>query len=329
MKKLFLSFAAAVTAAGLTGCYVSYDNCAVTGDDSRMDEENGVFVRQAIQAYNERKEFRCDLELKPAESVGIFLSNSDQQFSVSDKRNMIMLLENTLAAQLSALRDFNIVNRGNTAGSSEVSVAVAGQTVKNYVMTYSITKLAFREQTRSEFVNNRTVKTKYYTPVAKVEVCLYDPEGNTVFAFNQECSSGESESRDKSLLNDVVENAARMVVEQYSIATAPPCYVRQTTGGGTYVQISAGSAYGIRPNMKIRFYRNIVRQLPSPDGGKPEATVHQQTVGTGVVGVHGAPVGSDDAWVYLDGGFLSPCDFRDPKSQSKRTVFVWTSAKPE
>ncbi|MBP5531851.1 MAG: hypothetical protein J6Y54_07485 [Lentisphaeria bacterium] len=332
MKNLLLNAAAAAMAAAVAGCTVPYSQCVHTDYDDRVDEANAPFVREAAKIYEERKKFRCNLELKPAESVGVFLSNaSHRQFSVAQKRDLVLLLENTLAERLAALRDFNVINRAGSAGSTDIAVTTGDAQTKNYLMTYSIVALEFNKQRKQEydFISDKKVMRTYYSAVAKVEVSLFDPAGNTVFTFNDECAirnRGESAG----LLNEVVKAAAQKAIERYSLATTPPLYVKQTIGSGTYVQISGGGAYGIRPGMKIRFYRNVVRQTPALPGEKVEQVVHQQPVGTGTVGVNGAPVGSDDAWVYIDSGDpLSPCDFRKPEKQMERTVFVWTSAKPE
>ena len=335
MKNLFLNFAAAATlVATISGCQVPYNSCTHTEYDDRVDEANAPFVKAAAKIYEERKKFKCDLELKPAESVGVFLSHSSNGLAIQKKKELLLLLESTLAERLAALRDFNVINRGVTAADTSAAAASADAAAKKYLMTYSISKLDLhrRKGSKTNFVNGkpRTVTYTYFNASAKIEISLYDPAGNTIFTFNEECVSRDSDTRDYSLLDEAVEKAVQQAIEKYSIATAPPLYVRQTTGGGTYVQISGGAAYGIRPGMKIRFYRNTVGQSPALPGEKTETVTHQQPVGSGTVGVNGAPVGSDDAWVYIDSGDpLFPCDFRKPEPQPRRTVFVWTSAKPE
>ena len=333
MKNLLLNVAAAAAmAAAVTGCTVSYNQCIHTDYDDRVDEANAPFVREAAKIYEERKKFRCNLELKPAESVGVFLSNaSHRQFSIAQKRDLVLLLENTLAERLATLRDFNVINRAGSAGSTDIAVTTGDAQVKNYLMTYSIIALNFNKERRQEYdiLTDKNVMRTYYSAVAKVEVSLFDPAGNTVFTFNDECAIRNKRSGE-GLLNAVVKIAAQKAIEKYSLSTTPPLYVKQTIGGGTYVQISGGSAYGIRPGMKISFYRNVVRQAPALPGEKAQQVVHQQPVGSGIVGDNGAPVGADDAWVYIDSGNpFCPSDFRKPESQAERTVFVWTSAKPE
>ena len=139
----FLSAAAAMVC--LAGCVVPFENCAVSQYDEVVDQENAAFVKQARDTYAARKDFRCDVELKPAESVGVFLSNaSHHDFYIADKRDLLLSLENTLAEKMSALRDFNVVNRGAAAGETSASFSAGDGKSGNYRMLYSIVSLALR-----------------------------------------------------------------------------------------------------------------------------------------------------------------------------------------
>lgn len=330
MFKRLLNFIPPIIAAAiLSGCFVvPYEKCAVSQYDEVVDQENAAFVKQARDTYEARKNFRCDVELKPAESVGVFLSHaSHRNFSIADKRDLLLSLENSLAARMSALRDFNLVNRGAAVDDVGVPQSVGNGKISNYRMLYSIVSMALRNEQVADPIASAqkrayVSKTVHYG-VVKIEVGLYDPSGRQIFLFNEECRSDNSDRPERmALLKQAVERAAASAIRKYSLSTMPPVYVAHTIGGGTYAQISAGAAYGITPGTKIRFFRNIVRKQPALPGEQPTETIHKTPVGIGTAGIGGAPIESDTAWVYLG-------DFRAPEEQSQRTVFVWTSAEPE
>ena len=106
-------------------------------------------------------------------------------------------------------------------------------------------------------------------------------------------------------------------MRSYALQFGPPMYVKQSIGGGLFVQISAGSEYGIQKGQKIEFYRHAVRTLPALPGEQPRTEAFRTPVAYGTVGAWDAPVERNFAWVYVPG---------NEKPETHR-VFTWTSAR--
>ena len=339
MKQKYLLFAAAAVAVAGAGC-VSFSDQVPTPADDLTDEGNMAFVAQAKKTYEQRCKFKRGVELKPAEASGVFLSkHSTRNLSVAFKRDLLLLLESTLAEEIGKLRDFQLVGRADLVrDGAAAQVSIAGESPRNYIMTYQIVKADFEDISAGLLgtadvvagfagaggeYNRRTAaarKNRLWGGRTQIEVSLYAPDGRSIFTFNESYTSTSmpSPSMDTDLLKRAVAEAAKLAMRRYSVKFGPPMYVSQTIGGGLFVQISAGSAYGIHPGQKIEFFRNIVRKKPTLPGEPEQTEVHQQIVGSGVAGSFGAPVDTDTAWVYVSGN-------NDPQ---KRRVFVWTSARP-
>jgi len=339
MKNRLPMTAAAAVAALLTGCQLQFTQCVPMPGDAMVDQDNMPYVVQAQKTYEERKNFRCDVELRPAESVNVFLSgNSFRQYSVSVKRDLVLGLENKLAGMLSGMRDFNLVGRADAVmDNTGAAVTVGSVAPKNrYLMTYAVTMLDFEEQYTAFHAADDTIgiinqargrsartpqRAKQYCGKAGVEVSLYDPSGRQVFTFNATGQSGRmSTQREFSLLKEAADRAAAAALTQYTVQTAPPLYVIKTVGNGSFAQVSGGSAYGITPGRRIYFYRNVTRRRASLTGTGAQPHTDEIPAGAGIVGLGGAPVGTDTAWVYVG-------DFREQEKQSMRSVFEGTSAK--
>ena len=337
-EKLLMLAAAGSFAVMATGC-VSFTDQVPTPADDLTDEGNMAFVAQAKKTYEERCKFKRAVELKPAEAAEVFLSNqSTRNLPVSFKRDLLLLLESTLAEEIGKLRDFDLVGRADLVrNDAAAQVSIAGDQPRSYIMTYQIVKADFQDissellgtaDTIAGFAgagknyNRRTAaarQNRLWGGRAQIEVSLYGPDGRSIFTFNEAHTSVSlpSQEMDPDLLKRAVVEAAKLAMSRYSAKFGPPMYVCQSIGGGLFVQISAGSAYGIAPGQRIEFFRNIVRKKPTLPGEPEEQEVHQQIVGSGVVGSFGAPVDTDTAWVYVSGN-------NDPE---KRRVFVWTSAR--
>ena len=319
MNKFLFSLGAAAAGMLLAGCQLNFSECVPMEGDALIDEANAPFAEKAKEGYEKRLQFRCDLELKPAEEANIFLSShSFSQYREDVKRDLLLTVKNTLAEQLSGMRDFNLVGQADSL-SGDLAPQVSSEAVKkvNYWMTYSITGLDFKEEVYTYYEDNQKRRETRYYGRAKVQIGLYDPSGNQLYIFQARGRSDDYQTRqDPELLKQAVGKAVAAALYKYSVATAPPLYVIKTIGNGSFAQIAGGTAYGITAGSRIRFYRHHVREI----GKTRRPRMDEIYVGEGIVGRGNAPVGEDSAWVYIG-------DFRDPEKQPQRTVFEWTSAK--
>ncbi|MBQ7208622.1 MAG: hypothetical protein IJS01_12565 [Lentisphaeria bacterium] len=340
-RKLFKTLTAAAAGLLAAGCQLQFNECVPMTGDTLTDKDNMPFVVEAKKTYEARTGFRRNVELKLSEAANVFLTNASfREISVPVKRDLLLSLENTLSDQLTGMRDFNLVGRAaNVTSGLDPQVSAGPSQSRNHVITYAITSIEFvKTYTVSNAVDDtlgivstasggksgsrsRQNREVLYQGRARVEVCLFDPAGNQLFAFNAAAVSDESMARrDKLLLKQAVDNAGRAALRQYTLKTAPPLYVIKTVGNGSFALISGGSAYGITPGSRIRFFRNYVRQGSALPGESNKVHVDEIFAGDGIVGLGAAPVGADQAWVYVG-------DFRKPEMQPKRAVFEWTSAK--
>ena len=341
MRKIpFKTLTAAAAGLLAAGCQLQFNECVPMTGDTLTDKDNMPFVVEAKKTYESRTGFRRNVELKPSEAANVFLTNASfREISVPVKRDLLLTLENTLSDQLTGMRDFNLVGRAaNVSAGLDPQISVGPSQSRNYLITYSIASLDFvKEYTVSNAMDDtldivdvasgrprsRSQRTREvsYQGRARVEVCLFDPAGKQLFAFNATAVSSEGmPRRDALLLKQAVDNAGRAALRQYTLKTAPPLYVIKTVGNGSFALISGGSAYGITPGSRIRFFRNYVRQGSALPGESNKVHVDEIFAGDGIVGLGDAPVGADQAWVYVG-------DFRKPEMQPKRAVFEWTSAK--
>lgn len=160
----------------------------------------------------------------------------------------------------------------------------------------------------------------WYYAVVSLEVSLTAPDGKNIFNFAQKVTYDEklpSSSPSESTLKQAVAFAVRAAMRQYAVKFGPPIYVDQTIGNGLFARLSAGSEYGIQPNQKVRFFRQVSRKVPTLPNEPEKFEISKQFIREGIVGIYGAPVERDHAWVYLSGN-------DDPL---KRSVFTWTSAE--
>ncbi len=334
-KSKMMAFAAAVAVAVGTSACCSFNKCTTMPQDSLEDQANIPFVIQAQKAYEQRLNFSRPVMIRPSSKAQQFLTDRvARNYSSAFKRELLQIFEQALNEEVAKLRDFEIVS-GN-AGASDIGGAtvMTGDEARSgnnaaYLMEFEITSIsisdpfgglvnigtAFMENRRHE---NSLNQNKIWRGNAKIAVTLTAPHGKKVFNFSREvsCLSLPSPQPDGDLLRNAVKVAAQRVMKSYTLEFGPPMYVKQTIGGRHFVQISAGSGYGIKRGMKIEFFRNQPRTMPTLPGEAPKVENQRIRIATGTAGIFGAPIESDSAWVHVD----------DHDEELRKTL-LWSSAR--
>lgn len=329
MKKFeFLGICVAV--ASLSGC-LSYTG--ITGDaDEQVDEGNKAFVAAAQKAYVARlKAPARPVVITEAPAMALFLGPQSVVGhpvcnDLNVRKELAMMFKSQLRERVGTIKDFKLVDE--TVPALEVIGEGDGIAPENYRLYYNITGVELKENSAGSLATGligsqlggyagRTVADqKFWDGIAKVEVRLMKPNGtDCVFSFVGEGKYTKMVDQytpvSKELLLEAVKIAAANAMEGYNAKFGPQMYVTDTCQDGRFARLSAGAQFGIVPNQKVEFYRNVVRE--SATG---EEEVSRRVVATGVVGALNAPVEDDGAWVLVD-------DY-DEKS---RKVFRWTSAR--
>lgn len=333
-KYLFLSLLAVLF---LNGC-VSYQNAVSGSLDMKRDEANKKTVIEAAKVAQARGNFQRKIMIKPSEKVGLFLNMRLHMIPLSWRRDLLGAMDSKLVELISGMADFEVVNAesGNLSNSPQIrrlpSAPAANQNGV-YVLTYNIINASFDDlRSKTEGVTdivdvwvnnstsrkvNRTIRAvQVWTAKVKVEVMLTDPTGKRIFTFAGDAVTPQfpSERPEFANMKQAVEIAASLAMRNYAKKYAPPMYVVETIGNGAFAKLSIGSKYGLVRGQKVRFYRSVSR----PSALNPETEeISKVIVGYGKVGLYGAPVEADHAWVYV----------YDNDTPETNRVMTWTSAE--
>ena len=317
LKKLLFGSCAVFAAALLTGC-ISFHDYGPTPADAMTDNENMPYVAQAQKAYEQRMQFSKPVEIKPSGKAQLFITgNISPEYPPQFKRELLVLFENALMGEVGKLRDFRIVGseaRNMSPGATITNVSQGLLRTADLISDISGGGRDYRRSTRTLRENH------LWAAYAQVEVALTSPAGQRIFTFNEDVTTLDpflAPYPDPNKLKDAVAYAAQKAMRSYALQFGPPMYVKQSIGGGLFVQISAGSEYGIQKGQKIEFYRHAVRTLPALPGEQPRTEAFRTPVAYGTVGAWDAPVERNFAWVYVPG---------NEKPETHR-VFTWTSAR--
>lgn len=342
LKKLLFGSCAVFAAALLTGC-ISFHDYGSTPADAMTDNENMPYVAQAQKAYEQRMQFSKPVEIKPSGKAQLFITgNISPEYPPQFKRELLVLFENALMGEVGKLRDFRIVGseaRNMSPGATITNVDdEAEQQNRPYLLSFHILRVYFTNVSQgllrtADLISDisgggrdyrrstRTLRENHlWAAYAQVEVALTSPAGQRIFTFNEDVTTLDpflAPYPDPNKLKDAVAYAAQKAMRSYALQFGPPMYVKQSIGGGLFVQISAGSEYGIQKGQKIEFYRHAVRTLPALPGEQPRTEAFRTPVAYGTVGAWDAPVERNFAWVYVPG---------NEKPETHR-VFTWTSAR--
>ncbi len=336
IKQKLSIFATALAVAFGTSACCSFNKCTtMMPQDGLEDQANMPYVAQAQKEYEQRLNFRRPVIIKPSGKAQQFLTNRiSANISIDLKRELLMIFEQDLKEQVSNLRDFEVIteNAGvhDIGETTETMVDEVQNNNVAYLMEFEITSISYGIDNTSDiitgltigFVDNKTVsKTlenrRVWIANAQVTVTLTSPDGKRIFSYSGSGSDRElSERISASILKNAVQDATKKILNSYNQKFGPPMYVKQTIGGRHFVQISAGSEYGIKEGMKIEFFRNQPRTLPELPGKTPKIENQRIRVATGTAGYCGAPIEKDSAWVHVD-----DCD------EEQRATLLWTSAR--
>lgn len=316
----------------LTGC-VTFDGTVMPGD-AQVDEANRPFVVEAEKAYLERLKFRRTVVIRDGESITHLVQNG-HSFSNSldvrapyllndknDRLTIALAAENALRQFVGGLKDLSLIDKDD-ANASLVTDESAAQ---HYTITYNLTEFNLKGEEFKDYQRPNYMTAFRAIASVTANVKMVAPDGKVVFDF----SATGYEPRllrynppiyVRSNHNDIPQdifrvaaaNAINAAMAQYATKFAPPLYVTATCQDGRFARLNSGSQHGLLPGTRIEFYRHASSQGPD---GQPQLSL--LPVGTGTVGARNAPVGPEQAWVFVDNV--------DPEKRP-RTVFQWTSAR--
>lgn len=316
----------------LTGC-VTFDGTVMPGD-AQVDEANRPFVVEAEKAYLERLKFRRTVVIRDGESITHLVQNG-HSFSNSldvrapyllndknDRLTIALAAENALRQFVGGLKDLSLIDKDD-ANASLVTDESAAQ---HYTITYNLTEFNLKGEEFKDYQRPNYMIAFRAIASVTANVKMVAPDGKVVFDF----SATGYEPRllrynppiyVRSNHNDIPQdifraaaaNAINAAMAQYATKFAPPLYVTATCQDGRFACLNSGSQHGLLPGTRIEFYRHASSQGPD---GQPQLSL--LPVGTGTVGARNAPVGPEQAWVFVDNV--------DPEKRP-RTVFQWTSAR--
>ncbi|HPM11606.1 MAG TPA: hypothetical protein PK941_14305 [Paludibacter sp.] len=326
MKKSAFVFVLAfscVLTAFFSGC-ISYTGAVMPGDDE-VDEANRPFAQKAAQDYAQRQQFKRDVIIQEADGMKLFLSPQYVPRSSNDRVNELCqnievrraiaqsakacLKENVLG-----LHDLKLVGENAPA---MVSVQAVGNnaTQSVYKITYNIANIDMQLRETSSILKSKEIIYQWVAN-ASVEIQMIAPNGSAVFNFNAMGTASQTDDGSKrpnaTMLEEAAVEGVKIAMKKYAVKFGPVLYVVETCQNGEFVRINAGTNYGIKAGMKIKFFR--YREQEGLDG-QQEAV--ETLVATGTVGAANAPLEENSAWVHIDG-----YDKKVPRS-----VFRWTSAR--
>lgn len=312
MKNLLILFAC-FSLFLLPGC-ISYTGAVMPGDDA-VDEGNKIYAIKAANDYAQRQKFKREVEIHEADGMKLFLSpqyvprSSNQRVNnlcqnIEVRRAIAQSAKACLKEQVLNLQDLKLVGENAPA---MVSVGTdADKPASNvYKITYNISNIDMQL---------RLNDTQWVANVS-VEVRMVAPNGENVFNFVEMGTVSQSDDGslrpNATMLEQAAVDGIKNAMKKYSIKFGPVLYVLETCQDGEFVRINAGTNFGLKPGMKIKFFR--YRTVEGLDGSQ-EAL--ETLVAMGTVGVANAPLEEKSAWVHIDG--------YDKKAP--RTVFRWTLA---
>ena len=336
MKINKISLLSGIAAMFLTGC-ITFDPTNVGPLDSKVDEQNQPAVVQAVKIANERGKFKRKVMIKPSEKAGLFMTMRLHQVPGEWRRDLLMTMDSKLTEIVSSMKDFELVNTeaGNlaTPGVQISAVPAAGSSNGVYLLTYNILNASFTENNihkigtaiAGNFIHDRNTANKINRTAQQVdiwhahvtvEVMLSDPSGKRIFTFNKKVTNTSLFNRrpDFNNMKAAVEQAAAGAMSSYAKKYAPPLYVVETVCNGNFAKLSHGANYGIARGQKVSFYQTVKRRSVTDPSGYEDA---KRYIGSGVVGIRGAPVEFDHAWVYV----------KDNDTPETNRVMMWTSAE--
>ena len=322
VKELFVLVCA--LAVFLSGC-VSYTGAILPGDDA-IDEGNKVYAQKAAQDYAQRQKFKREVEIYEAEGMKLFLSPQYVPRSSNPRVNELcqnIEIRRTIAQSAKAslkecvlgLQDLKLVGE-NAPAMVSVQSDDDKPASNAYRITYNIANvdMQVRQLDLSDIgmVSSNNMK---WVANASVEVRMVAPDGTNVFNFSEMGTISQADDGslrpNATMLEQAAVDGIKKAMKKYSIKFGPVLYVLETCQNGEFVRINAGTNFGLKPGMKIKFFR--YRDVEGLDG-QQEAL--ESLVAMGTVGVANAPLEEKSAWVHIDG-----YDKKAPRS-----VFRWTLA---
>lgn len=323
MKKVMFVIVCVLTAF-LTGC-VSYTGAVMPGDDA-VDEGNKAYAQKASQDYAQRQKFKRDVEIHEAEGMKLFLSpqyvprSSNPRVNelcknIEIRRAIAQSAKASLKECVLGLQDLKLVGE-NAPAMVSVQSDDDKPASNTYNITYNIANvdMQVRDLDLSD-IGKVSSNNKKWVANASVEVRMVAPDGTNVFNFSEMGTISQADDGslrpNATMLEQAAVDGIKKAMKKYSIKFGPVLYVLETCQNGEFVRINAGTNFGIKPGMKIKFFR--YREVEGLDG-QQEAL--ETLVAMGTVGVASAPLEEKSAWVHIDG-----YDKKVPRS-----VFRWTLA---
>ena len=323
MRKLLFVFACSLFAI-FTGC-VSYTGAILPGDDA-VDEGNKAYAQKAAQDYAQRQKFKREVEIYEAEGMKLFLSPqyvprssnptvNELCQNIEIRRAIAQSAKAGLKECVLGLQDLKLVGE-NAPAMVSVQSDDDKPASNAYRITYNIANVDMQvRQLDLSDVGMASSNNKKWVANASVEVRMVTPDGTNVFNFSEMGTISQADDGslrpNATMLEQAAVDGIKKAMKKYSIKFGPVLYVLETCQNGEFVRINAGTNFGLKPGMKIKFFR--YRDVEGLDG-QQEAL--ETLVAMGTVGVANAPLEEKSAWVHIDG-----YDKKAPRS-----VFRWTLA---
>lgn len=311
----------------VSGC-VSYTGAVGAGDDL-VDEANQPFARKAAETFAQRQKFSRPVVIQEAEGVNLFLSpnwvprsNNPRANALCSnlevRRSMLQGAKAKLRDIVMGLKDLKLVG---DAQPQMVTITTDDTPSNVYRITYNISNvdMQLHESQAISFkrgLSSHENKICYeWIANVSVEVRMLKPDGSTAFNFtavgtHSQMDDGSLEPN-ATMLEQATTLGIMTAMKKYARKFGPPIYVTNTCQDGEFARLSVGTAYGLKKDMRIEFFR--MRETKALDGSVAMA---EQRVGLGVIGAGDSPCEPDGVWAHVEG-----------YDKEKRTVFQWTSAR--
>lgn len=306
-----------------TGC-VSYTGVVMPGDEE-IDEANRAFAQKAAQDFEQRLKFKREVVIQEADGMKLFLSPqyvprsnnarvNELCQNIEVRRSIAQSAKACLKESVISLQDLKLVGENAPAMVSvQADNNAAAQTV--YKITYNIANVDMQLRETPNLFDSKKIIYQWVAN-ASVEIQMIAPNGSVVFNFNAMGTASQTDDGSKrpnaTMLEEAAVEGVKVAMKKYAVKFGPVLYVVETCQNGEFVRINAGTNYGIKAGMKIKFFR--YRTQEGLDG---QSEAVETLVATGTVGVVNAPLEENSAWVHID---------RYDK-KAPRSVFRWTSAR--
>ena len=257
----------------------------VSPNDTMVDAASQEVMAAVMKSINERKTYKLAICVVPSPSMTLFMQRR-MPGGPATTQDVVSRFAEKLGTHLASLADFTLVPPPlpGTAEATQV-----------HRLVYNIQYCDLRPIRITEPPDRHHREEWYhfeYDGEMQANISLFSPANELKFSYDARSTIFRKENLWHAW-RSLVDDTAKLLVNQYSRQFAPPACTTEMRGNGLFIRMNMGTAYGARPGMNVVFFRKL--PVKAADG---TVTGYQdQTIGTGHVMASG--LATDSAWLKI------------------------------